>query len=164
VRNRAAGVAQLPRERLTAGLPRRAGRGITDHVCVDVDGTLILWATGPGSCTEAEVAAATRNISAIAERRAEEIPAEDRHLVPRVNWPLVEELKKWANRRDGTIVIWTMGGPKHAELAMMLCGLDMGYRVECIAKPDLIVDDAGHDKLFARHRAVLPHEFKCPEA
>jgi hypothetical protein len=31
VRNRAAGVAQLPRERLTAGLPRCAGRGITDQ-------------------------------------------------------------------------------------------------------------------------------------
>jgi len=142
----------------------RVGRGITDHVYVDVDGTLLLWPTKPGGATGGELAAAHRNISAIADQKPEDIPAADRALVPRVNWPLVEQIKAWANRRNGTIVIWTTGGSEHAELAMMLCGLDMGYLVVCVGKPDLIVDDAHHDKLFARIRAVLPHEFKCPEA
>jgi hypothetical protein len=144
----------------------RVGRGITDHVFVDVDGTLLVWPTKPGGASAGEVEAAYRNVNALSSRSPALVIAEDRHLVPRVNWDLVEELEAWAARRNGTIVIWTMGGTSHAELAMRCCDWDRGEdafpKVRCIAKPDVMVDDAKHEKWTARHRVIQPHEFKCP--
>lgn len=111
----------------------RVGRGITDHLYVDVDDTLFM---GNGSGP--------------------------------VNWPLVEEIKKWYSQREAAgaepcIVIWTMGGAAHAEEAMMKCDLDMGFRVVCIAKPDLMVDNGGHQWFYNKFRVVLPEAFKAPE-
>lgn len=142
----------------------RVGRGITDTLCVDVDGTLLLWPTKPGGATPSELAAAHRNVAALADRTPALVRYEDRDYVPSVNWPLVDAIKSWYDHRSDAgasprIIIWTMGGSAHAALAMMCCGFDMGYMVECIGKPDLIIDDAKHDKLFASHRAVLPRDF-----
>lgn len=135
----------------------RVGRGITDHVCVDVDGTLLLWPAKAGSARPEEVAAAYAYLAG---------DPHDLALLPRVNHELVAALDKWRARRKGTIVIWTMGGWMHADMARRFVG--WGHlrppEVVCMGKPDLIIDDAGHDKLFSRHRAIFPHEFKCPEA
>lgn len=95
----------------------KVGRGETNHVFVDVDGTLLIWPTRAGS----------------------PLPGE----TPMVNLPLVAALRRWA-AAGGRIVIWTMGGLAHAEMARQLCGLD----AICIPKPDLVVDDGPLLKKF----------------
>lgn len=109
------------------------GRGITKTVYCDVDGTLLIW-RGPK-------------------------PGSDTGQGFDVNWPLVSALRVWlqadpANR----VVIWIMGGIPHSREAQEACGMNWS-QVSCAAKPDLIIDDAKHEKLFARIRAILPHEF-----
>jgi hypothetical protein len=89
----------------------KLGRGETGHVFVDVDGTLLIWPTRPGSPRPGET--------------------------PSVNRPLVDALKRWT-ATGGRVVIWTMGGIAHAEMARELCALDAAV---CMAKPDIVVDD-----------------------
>lgn len=140
----------------------RVGRGITDAVYVDVDGTLLLWPTKVGSPTPEETAAARRMISGDAYEHGK--PREgDEHLCPTINVALVARLKAWYAEREAAgasplIVIWTMGGRQHAELAMMLCDFDMGYCVDCLPKPDVMVDDAGA-LLMRKHPVVTPEAF-----
>lgn len=106
----------------------KLGRGETNHVFVDVDGTLLIWPTTPGSPRPGET--------------------------PAVNADLVRRLKSW-QARGMRIVIWTMGGVQHAELARDLCGLAGAL---CIAKPDIAIDDAG-DGFKRKLPVVLPAEF-----
>lgn len=105
------------------------GRGETNHIYVDVDGTLLIWPTVPGSPRPGET--------------------------PRVNKQLVRRLKDYQARYGAQLVIWTMGGTKHAEMARERCGLDGAI---CIAKPDLAVDDAG-DGFKKKLPVVLPADF-----
>lgn len=86
----------------------KIGRGETNHLYVDVDGTLLIWPTNPGSPRPGEQ--------------------------PRINVELVECIKRWQSVSGGQLVIWSMGGVKHCEMAAELCGF-IGV---CIAKPDLI--------------------------
>lgn len=99
------------------------GRNETDHVYVDVDGTLL--------------------------------SEPNEHGVYGVNWRLVAKLKKWM-AAGGKVVIWTMGGVHHAEMARGLCGLEGAI---CVAKPDLMIDDASAKFFWKKHRIVLPDEF-----
>lgn len=125
------------------------GRGETNHVFVDVDGTLLVWPTKPGSPHSLELEAARRFA------RGEPLSALQAARLPRVNAELVRALKLWQEQTGGTIVIWTMGGRAHAELARTLCWLDGAV---CIAKPDLAVDDAG--EAFRKKLPVcLPGDF-----
>ena len=131
----------------------RVGRGITDHVFVDVDGTLLIWPTKGGGATGNELSAF---------RTACTGGQCDARLLPKVNVALVSELQEWQRRRNGRIVIWTMGGPDHANMARVFCGLEGD--VLCIGKPDLIVDDAGQALIAKKHRVVMPQDFRCPDA
>lgn len=107
----------------------KVGRGETNHVYVDVDGTLLIWPTRPGAPQPGET--------------------------PRVNSALVDCLKSWQRSSGGRIVVWTMGGCAHAEMAADLCGLES---VTCIAKPDLVIDDG--PEFFKRKLPVQsPEEF-----
>lgn len=107
------------------------GAGLTNHVFVDVDGTLLIWPTRAGSPGPGEV--------------------------PKVNQPLVDQLKAWKVKTGGTLVIWTRGGTAHAEMARKLCGLD----AICVAKPEVTIDDADAPLLAKKLRIVKPHEFKA---
>lgn len=106
----------------------KVGRGETDHVFVDVDGTLLIWPTNPGAPRPGEV--------------------------PTVNTRLVAMLKE-AQRRGLKVVIWTMGGQAHAEMARRLCGLEGAI---CIPKPDIVIDDAP-DFFKKKLPAVKPEFF-----
>lgn len=103
----------------------RVGRGLTDHVFVDVDGTLLDWRGAVCGTWEAK---------------------------PTINQRLVAELKKWKEKRGGTLVVWSTGGPSHAKRAADYCGLD----ALCIGKPDIAVDD------WLNLPLCTPHEFSCP--
>jgi hypothetical protein len=128
------------------------GRGLTKTVYCDVDGTLLLRPDGtPGTphYVRNEHGAITGGYV--------------------VNRALVNALKIWlGSDPQNFLVIWSMGGEPHAEFAMHACTLDFGYNVGTAPKPDLILDDARHEKLFARIRAVFPAEFvhivktQCP--
>lgn len=133
----------------------RVGRGVNDWVYVDVDGTLLLWPTDPGSPLPREVEAARRKAYGL-----NLAPGTEAYL-PRVNTTLVNELLRWAAKRKGVVAIWSMGGAEHATLARKLCGLDNFSWVICLAKPDMMVDD-GARHLMAKHPVVLPGDFKCP--
>lgn len=152
----------------------RVGRGITDVIAVDVDGTLLLWPERNGGASAREIEAARRHVGRMAEASCDdmngvEASEEDRRFLPRINAPLVKELKAWAAARAAAggnphFLFWTMGGEEHAELAMILCGFDMGHRYTLVGKPDIIVDDAGQALLSKKHPVVLPSDFKCPGA
>ena len=130
----------------------KVGRAITDWVYVDVDGTLLLWPDEPGHPTKEQ----TENLKKWWNGK----PYNEK-LLPKVNKRLVEELEKWQKRRNGTIVIWTMGGEEHAQIALHMTKLISGA-VRCMAKPDLMIDD-GQRHLMAKHPVVLPSDFKCPD-
>lgn len=101
----------------------------TNHVFCDVDGTLLIWPTKPGSPRPGEV--------------------------PQVNRRLVTEIKRWQQRSNGILVIWSRRGLEHARMAMNLCGLD----AVCVAKPDIMIDDA--DPMTFRKATLLctPQQF-----
>jgi hypothetical protein len=104
--------------------------GRTNHVFCDVDGTLLIWPTLPGSPRPGET--------------------------PRVNTALVEALRAWQARTGGQLVIWSGGGAKHAEMARELCGL---FAI-CLAKPEVMIDDAEPALLMKKLRAIKPEKFK----
>lgn len=108
----------------------RVGRGLTDTIYVDVDGTLLGWPLGVNNSE------------------------------PIINQRLVSELLKWRERRNGTLVVWTTGGKKHAEMAAAKC-FPGDESIVCMAKPDLIVDDCGQI-LGTTIRVALPEEFNAP--
>lgn len=135
----------------------RVGRGITDHVYVDVDGTLLLWPTKAGSPKPIEIEA-LRCVLAGGSAPREHLPA--------VNTRLVVQLTQWYFKRvaaDGVpvLVIWTMGGPPHADMARRWCNFDTRMHIMCVGKPDMMVDDGGA-RFLPKHPVVLPHEFNCP--
>lgn len=110
----------------------KLGRGKSDHLYVDVDGALLIWPTNPGAPQAGEV--------------------------PKVNDRLVAEIKSWLLLDNkNSLVIWSMGGAAHADMARRLCGFENAI---CIRKPGLAIDDNlfvwGKRKLDV----VLPHEFK----
>lgn len=138
----------------------RVGRGLTDHVFVDVDGTLLLWPTAAGAPAEHEVEALNEYI--LGNR------VNAKHL-PRSNVPLVLELTKWYDARkraggDPVLVIWSMGGPGHAAAAREYCAFPPYMSIFCMGKPDVIVDDATGETLARKHTCVQPDNFTCPEA
>lgn len=110
----------------------KVGRGETNHLFVDVDGTLLVWgAPGrPGAPTSSQRHNALAALSG---------DFHDPELMPTRNERLVEQVKAW-HRSGGTLVIWSMGGPAHADMARRLCGFGE-ERVLCIGKPDLAIDD-----------------------
>lgn len=112
----------------------KIGRGETNHLYVDVDGTLLIWPTVAGSPRSGET--------------------------PKVNEALVDCIKRWLKVSKGRLVIWSMGGPEHAELAATLCGFDTCI---CIAKPDLVIDDAAHKLFMPKFPGMLPEAF-CASA
>lgn len=99
------------------------GRWVTNHVFCDVDGTLLLWPTVPGSPQPGET--------------------------PTVNVELVEALRAWKRESGGTIVLWSRGGTAHADMARALCAIE----AVCIAKPDLMIDDA--DPMLLKKKLLL---------
>lgn len=136
----------------------RVGRGITDAVYVDVDGTLLLWPTVQGSPRPEEV------------RNAQDKVLGRPHtpvMLPTINRRLVAELHRWyisraAHGGKPLIVIWSMGGHDHAQLAADLCDFPKAMRVCCMPKPDMMVDD-GAAIFFKKHPVTLPDLFTCPK-
>lgn len=127
--------------------PNLVGRGLTNYVYVDVDGTLLLWPGNPGAPTQQQVE------NAMKAYRSEPFFDE---LMPAVNVELVDRLKDWQQRSGGCIVIWSMGGKAHAEMARAFCGLLMAT---CLAKPDIAIDDGG-ENFLRKLPVVLPGNFR----
>lgn len=137
----------------------RVGRGITDAVYVDVDGTLLFWPTSLGGPTPQELRNARDKCAGLPHTPG---------MLPRVNTRLVGELHRWYVTRvskggSPVIVIWSMGGRQHALMAVTFCDFPAAMHIRCLPKPDCIVDDGGGALLFKKHPVQLPHEFMCPE-
>lgn len=132
----------------------KIGRGETNHLYVDVDGTLLVWPKpgNPGGPTDAQKA------NAWAYLRGE---AHDAAVLPTINAQLVSRIKDWHARSGGNLMIWSMGGSYHSELARRFCGLEH-ERVFCLAKPDLAVDD--NPLVWSKRRldVVGPNDFTVP--
>ena len=132
----------------------KIGRGETNHLFVDVDGTLLSWPPPgrPGGPTEEQ------RKNARAYLRSEAFEAA---WLPKVDTVLVENVRQWHKASGGTLVIWSMGGAEHAAMARDFCGLPL-LRVVCIGKPDLAVDD--NPLVWSKHRldVVGPGEFRVP--
>lgn len=128
----------------------KVGRGETNHLFVDVDGTLLIWPKTPGS------AEGVVRTNAIAARAGE---PHDTAILPKVNKRLVEQLRAW-HAAGGVIVIWTLGGKAWAEMARDFCGLQGLERVICMAKPDLAIDDNPHLWGEGSVLVVAPDAFK----
>lgn len=130
----------------------RVGRGLTDHLYVDVDGTLLIWPARGGGATHAETMAARKLW------RDEPLTEEERRHLPVINAELVRRINAWqAARPTGTLVIWSLGGTEHAKMARDLCGFPSG--TPCIAKPDLMVDDAAGETFAKKFPMVHPDAF-----
>ena len=116
------------------------GSASTNTICVDVDGTLILW---PG--------------------KAGRVPRDGQgrmvYDIYTVNHALVKALKRWRERTSGQIVIWTWGGKEHAERAAKWCGIDHAV---CIGKPDYVIDDGSLDRIIRQF--LSPDAFLQAEA
>ena len=102
----------------------------TNCVFCDVDGTLLFWPTIPGSPQPGET--------------------------PKVNTALVDELLRWQRTSGGQLVVWSRGGREHAIRAAELCGL----QAVCLAKPDVMVDDADPMRFRKKQLVVTPDTFK----
>ena len=113
----------------------KIGRGETNHLYCDVDGTLLIWPTKPGAPQPGEI--------------------------PKVNAELVANVKAWHKDSGGVLVIWSMGGPAHAVMARDLCEFGV-ERVICIGKPDLAIDDNPH--VWGKRGPLVsaPEAFKVP--
>lgn len=132
----------------------KIGRGETNHLFVDVDGTLLMWpAPGrPGAPTDEQ---RHRLIAALLAG------VKEWDGMPTINRRLVESVKAWHAASGGTLVIWSMGGTPHAIAARDIC--DFGSeRVLCIAKPDLAIDDNPH--VWGKRGVLVdsPDAFKVP--
>lgn len=99
------------------------------YIYCDVDGTLLMWPTTPGSPKPGET--------------------------PTINQPLVDALRAWQAKSGGRLVIWSRTGQAHAEMAGKLIGLD----ALCLAKPDLMIDDADPFMLKKKLLVVKPGQF-----
>jgi hypothetical protein len=140
----------------------RVGRGATDWLYVDVDGTLLLWPTDPGAPRFEEIEETRKWIENPMD------PKINSALVAKINVGLVAAILVWlAERRlhggEPKVAIWSMGGQDHAALAFRMCFARVQIERNdfvCLAKPDLMVDD-GARHLMAKHPVVLPHEFKA---
>lgn len=114
----------------------RIGRGETNSLFVDVDGTLLMWPEPgrPGGPTaDQRLQLATQLLIGILQWPG----------MPTINRRLVHEIKEWHRASGGTLVIWSMNGAAHATGARDLC--EFGKEgVLCIAKPDLAIDDNPH--------------------
>ena len=137
----------------------RVGRGITDAVYVDVDGTLLLWPTVQGAPSPEELRNARDKVLGLPHTPS---------MLPRPNARLIAELHRWyvtriAKGGSPVIVIWSMGGRAHALMAAELCDFPRAMHIRCMPKPDCIIDDGGPALLFKKHPVLQPHEFTCPE-
>ena len=99
-------------------------------ICVDVDGTLLIWPTVPGSPRPGET--------------------------PKVNAALVAALRRWKQANPSRVlVVWTMGGAEHARMAVKVAGIGDLCNF-AMAKPVAFIDDAPAD-LLKRKRVNVVH-------
>lgn len=109
----------------------RIGRGLTDHLYIDVDDTLLKGLT--------------REV---------------------LSWAFVDAVKAWYRQRHDhgaspVIVIWSVGGMKRAQEADVACKFtEEGYAVANIAKPDLMIDNGGHEWFYRKFKVVHPDTFR----
>ena len=101
----------------------------TNTIFCDVDGTLLIWPTLAGSPKAGET--------------------------PTINQRLVNALLAWQQKSGGQLVIWSRTGLDHARMCARLVGLD----AICLAKPDMMIDDADAALLVKKFRVVKPEQF-----